>query len=111
MGEGGGWSLSLVREVGGLVWVVVVVSAVSWARRTVSSASACSSRVSWRGGAVVSGAGVGGSKAGGSLCGAGCVGWSSGACDELHHQPMLLNSLSVMDRATGCIFVMVFSDG
>lgn len=96
VGEGG-WSLSEVREVGGLVLVWVVVSAVSWARSAVSSASACSSRVSWRGGAVVDGVEVGGSGAGGSLCGGGCVAWSSVACDELHHHPMVLYCLSLID--------------
>lgn len=101
-------SLPSAREV--RVLACVAVSVENWARSSFRSASACSSRVSWRGLSAMSGVEVGGSGAKGSCCDRGCVGGSSVSWDELHHHPMLLIILAINCAISG-VCVVVFFDG
>ncbi len=78
-------SLPSVRDARVVVWVAD--SAESWVRRSLRSASACSSRVSGLGVSAMSGAETGGSAAE-ALPGGDCGDWSSAGSAELHHQPI-----------------------
>ena len=79
-------SLPSVRDA--RVWAWEVISAENWARRSFSSASACSSRVRALGLSAMSGVEGGASVMDAWPGGEGCDCWTSPASDELHHHPI-----------------------